>query len=135
MASGEITIGFRRNAWFASRRWPPASALPAIVCFAGSFAVQEAGLFSSGAFSDFAKHFRVRRRREIYAGRPVSPTLFARKDLAYPPLLANHWKRSCCPVENPVEKQIGNAPILPRKIFAGEEPSFFRRFDAFLQHR
>ena len=55
-----------------SGRWPPASALPALVCFAGH-SLQRSRTPLREPFSNFAVHFRVRRRRGIYARRVERP--------------------------------------------------------------
>src|SRR5438552_16694705 len=55
-----------------SGRWPPASAPPAFCCFAGH-SLQRSRSPLREPFSNFAVHFRVRRRGEIYESRVESP--------------------------------------------------------------
>ena len=61
-----ISFGWPRRRLLAPRgllpcRWPPASALPALHCFAGSFALRSRSPLRE-PFSNSAGHFRVRRR-------------------------------------------------------------------------
>ena len=69
-------------------RWPPASALPAFGCFAGHSLLESRTPFWE-PFSFSAGHFRVRRRREIYAAHLESRKFFDIYRFGYPPVRAN----------------------------------------------
>ena len=69
------------------RRWPPAPAVPAIDCFARPSHEEPDSV--TGAFSNSAGRFHVRRRREIYGVRVENPRDFDTRELSYPPAVAS----------------------------------------------
>jgi hypothetical protein len=61
----------------------------------------------SGAFSNFAGRFTVRRQAGIYARLFKSPNVFLKRLFSYPPPLASAWEIELSAVHNAVDKVIG----------------------------
>jgi hypothetical protein len=103
-------------------RWPPTPAVPAISCFA-RLCFHRSRTPYAGAFSNFAGHFRARRRWEIYSAAAKSQRNIEESKNGYPPPRASAFAINTEVVHKSVENVAGFAAeniflSTPRPILA-----------------